>query len=227
MPTSPSEPQGRPAVPPPQRSYEESAARALAVVRAQPAEQLAWLGATPTGGGCSLRVLEDVLTVDLETGTVRDPAGRVAGPWWRVLVLHYLSVSSRPAEQPPGVTFADLPGGRAYASVYQRRVIERLCRTAGRDGPTLRRAGEDLAGRVVRDSAEGLVAPPAPPAGDLVMEFAAFPRVTVQLAWYAGDEELTPSAALLLPSNVESFFCLEDIVVLSERLVSRLAGGRF
>ena len=31
----------------------------------------------------------------------------------------------------------------------------------------------------------------------------------------------------LLPANAESYFCSEDLVVLSERLVSRLAGQPF
>ena len=59
------------------------------------------------------------------------------------------------------------------------------------------------------------------------MDFQVYHRVRVRLIWYAGDEELAPSAVFLLPVNIESFFCLEDIVVLSERIVSRLAGGRF
>ncbi len=57
----------------------------------------------------------------------------------------------------------------------------------------------------------------------MVIEFQVFPRLRVRLAWYAGDEELAPSAALLLPANIESFLGLEDIVVLSEQLVARLA----
>jgi hypothetical protein len=65
------------------------------------------------------------------------------------------------------------------------------------------------------------------PAGDLGFDFQVFPRVAVRLVWYEGDDEMGPSASLLLPGNIESFFCVEDIVVLSERLVARLAGGAF
>jgi hypothetical protein len=204
------------AVPPPQRNYDEAAARAVAAVRAQPAEQLEWLGASPAGQGWTIAVLNEIWTVELDGGVVCDSAGRSVGPWWRVLTLHYLGVSSQPAQEPPTVTFADLPGGRGYASVYQQRVIGRLCRTVGRDGGTLRQAGQALGGSILRGDA---------PAGDLTMEFQVYPRLRVRLAWYAGDDELSPSAAMLLPANIESFFCLEDIVVLSERLVARLAAG--
>jgi hypothetical protein len=217
MPTSPRDPAGRAVVPPPQHNLDEAAARALAAVRTQPAEQLEWLGAARRGQEWTVAVLGETLTVDLEAGTVRDSAGRAAGPWWQVLTLHYLAVTARPQAQAPTLTFADLPGGRVYASVYQQRVIERLCRTVGRDEPTLRTAAEALGGGVLGH----------PGAGDLAVEFAVYPHVRVQLVWYSGGGEMSPAATLLLPANIEAFFCLEDIVVLSERLVSRLAGGRF
>jgi hypothetical protein len=227
---SPNEPSGRIAVPGPQRSYDEATARALSAVRVQPAEQLRWLGASPAGEAWTIPVLDDVWTVELKEGTVHDSSGRPVGPWWRVLTLHYLGISGRPGpglgQKPPTVTFADLSGGRGYSSVYQQRVIARLCRTVGRDGHTLRRAAETIGGEVLRDAAEGIVSPDAPPGGDLMIQFQIFPRLRVGLAWYGGDEELSPLAALLLPANVEAFFCLEDIVVLSEQLVARLAKGR-
>lgn len=224
---SPSEPAGRVVVPPPQHNFDEAVARGLAAVRKQPPEQLEWLGAARAGEGWTIAVLSEVLTIELEGGTVRDSAGRAVGPWWQVLTLHYLATPGRPEQQPPAVTFANLPGGRAYASVYHQRVIERLCRTVGRDGQMLRNAAVGLGGRILLDAAEGIAPPQAPPAGDLAVEFVAYPRTVLHLVWYDGGEELGPSATLLLPRNIESFFCLEDIVVLSERLISRLAGGRF
>jgi hypothetical protein len=217
MPKSPPDPAGRALVPPPQHHFDEAAARGLAAVRTQAAEQLEWLGAVRRGAAWEIAVLGEPLSVELEGGAVRDSAGRAIGPWWRVLTLHYLAVAGRPEPQAPSIAFADLPGGRAYASVYQQRVIERLCRTAGRDEPTLRAAAEALGGRVLTGTT----------GGDLAMEFTVYPRVRVHLVWYGGGGEMAPSATLLLPANIESFFCLEDIVVLSERLVSRLSGGRF
>jgi hypothetical protein len=182
-------------------------------------EQLQWLGAAEDDTGCwRLVVLEGTLVADLAAGVVRVSEGKPASSWWTVLVLHYLSVSVRPTEEPwPGVAFADLPGGRSYAPVYQGRVIARLCGTIGRDRATLAAAVEKLGGRELCDEA---VAP-----ADLACEFRVFPRVAMRLYWYAGDEEFSPSAVLLLPKTIASFFGIEDIVVLSERLVARLAGG--
>jgi hypothetical protein len=216
MAQSPSESPGRVVVPPRQHNFDEAAARALIAARKQPTEQLEWLGAVRSGKDFILPVLGETLTVEMDSGTVRDTAGRAVSPWWRILTLHYLAVSTRPESQEPTVAFADLPGGRAYASVYQQRVIERLCRTVGRDGQALARAAEALGGRVLKN---------AP--GDLAVAFAVYPRLRVHLVWYAGAEELPPSATLLLPANVEAFLGVEDIVVLSERLVAHLAGSRF
>ena len=204
---------GRP-VPPPQHNLRTAAARALAAVRAQDPEQLQWLGARPQDERWAVPVLDEVLSADLDDGAVRRADGQAVRPWWQILTLHYLSVTGRPAERAPEVTFADLPGGRGYASVYQQRVIGRLCGTAGRDKQTLCRAGAALAGTPVS-------------AGDVAFDLQAFPRIRLRLIWYAGDEELPPSAVMLLPENIRAFLAVEDIVVLSERIVSRLGGGGF
>lgn len=214
-------------IPPPQHNFQDAAARALSAVRAQPDEQLEWLGARRQADRWLLPALDDVLVVDPGDGAVRTSRGRTVGPWWQILTLHYLSASARPAAEPPKVTFADLPAGRAYAAVYRQRVTERLCGTVGRDRPSLARAGEELGGRAVAG-------------GDLAFEFQVFPHLRARLIWYEGEDDdapegqarasepvLPPSAVLLLPPNVEAFLSVEDIVVLSERIVSRLSGGRF
>jgi len=203
-----------PAVPPPQRNLQQAAARALAVVRGQPVEQLRWLGARARDDRWDLPVLEELLSIDLDDGAVRTSEGRPVGPFWQVLTLHYLSTSGRPAAGPPSVSFAHLPSGMAYAGVYRQRVIERLCRTVGREGDSLRRAARALGGRAVSG-------------GDAGFDFQPYPRIRIRLVWYAGDDELPPSGVMLLPQTIEAFLTVEDIVVLSERIVSRLSGGRF
>ncbi len=203
-----------PAVPPPQQNLQQAAALALTAVRAQPIEQLQWLGARRQGDRWALPVLDELLSIDLDDGAVRTSEGRRAGGLWQVLTLHYLSASGRPVAGPPRVSFAHLPAGMAYAGVYHQRVIERLCRTVGRDRSSLCRAARALGGRAVSG-------------GDASFDFQPYPRVRVRLVWYAGDEDLPSSGVMLLPETIEAFLAVEDIVVLSERIVSRLSGGRF
>jgi len=202
-------------VPPRQHNFEDAVARALIALALQTDEQLQWLGAKPAAEGrWTLSVLDDVLSVDVSDGRVCTTVGDEVGRFWRVLVLHYLAVSARAEALPPSVGFADLPSGRSYAPVYRGRVIGRLCGTAGRNARTLRAAAERLGGASVS-------------AGDAGYDFRVFPRVRLRLVWYAGDDELSPSAAMLLPANIEAFFNIEDVVVLSEGLVARLGGRPF
>ena len=109
------------------------------------------------------------------------------------------------------MTFADLPTARSYAEVYRQRTTGWLCATVGRELTRLQNAATALGGR----PAAG---------GDAAFAFEVFPRVPVTLLWHAPDDEFAASATLLLPPNIESFFVSEDIVVLCERLVSRLCG---
>lgn len=201
-------------VPPRQHNLQDALVLAMEAVAQQSGEQLEWLGARQSQGRWTLSVLGDVLTVDMDKGVVCSSDGHRCGAWWEILTLHYLGVSKRPTEESPSICFADLPGGRAYAAVYQKRVIDRLCKTAGRDEQTLIKAGRLLGVEPLSQE-------------NLTLDFQVYPRVKLRLIWYRGDEELSPSGVLLLAKSIESFFCIEDIVVLSERLVSRLSGGHF
>jgi hypothetical protein len=200
-------------MPKPQDNLQRATALAFDAVANQAAEQMAWLGAAALEKRCRLPVLNDVFDVDLAARRITTSAGQEVGPAWGILALHYLAIDARPEKQTPQITFADLPAARTYAGVYQQRAIGRLCATIGRDGEKLRAAAASLGGRVTTG-------------GDVAFEFDLFPRLCVQVIWHAADEEFPPSATLLLPANIESLFCIEDIVVLSERLVSRLGGGK-
>lgn len=204
----------KPQLPPPQHNLQDATDKAVAALAGQSAEQMVRLGAERTGDTWRLRVLNDLLDVDITGGQALTSAGKPVRPAWRLLVLHYLVADVKPDDGAPEITFADLPAARAYASVYQQRVNSRLCATAGRDLATL------------RDRADAIGARPAA-GGDAAFDIKVFPRITTRLIWYAADDEFPPSATLLLTANIERFFCVEDIVVMSELIVSRLSGQPF
>jgi len=200
--------------PPPQQNLQRAVALAFEQLGGQADEQMIWLGAESSHGVWRLPVLDDVFGVDLAAGNITTSSGGKVGIRWSIFTLHYLATTSRPERQAPQTTFADLPVARSYAGVYRARVVSRLCGTVGRDGETLRAAATSLGGHPVTE-------------GDAAFDFAVFPRLSVRLIWYAPDEEFPPSATLLLPGNIDSYLCAEDIVVLSESLVSRLCGRPF
>ena len=197
-----------------QKTYQRAVQLGFDTLAGQSREQIEWLGAGRLDEGWQLAVLGQRLIVRPKEGLVVTSAGRECSLAWGILALHYLAVTTRPARQEPAITFADLEASRSYTDVYQGRVIHRLCATAGRNAQTLTAAAESQGAQ----SAKG---------GDLAFDFPMFPRVTHRLIWHAADDEFPPSATILLPSNIEEFFCSEDIVVLSESLVARLAGKPF
>jgi hypothetical protein len=201
-------------VPPPQEPLRTAQQKAVATLAGQSERQIQWLGANRSGPRWALPVLEGVLQVDPATGDVIDKDGRPVRATWQLLVLHYLAVPTRPGPRRPEVTFASLPAARVYASVYEQRVNRRLCAGVGRHAHLLQGAAAAINARAV----DG---------GDVAFEVNVFPRIPIRLIWYAGDQELAPSCTVLLPANIESFLCIEDIVVLSESFVSRLSGKTF
>lgn len=204
----------KPQVPPPQHDFHDATEKAVKALAGQSPEQMTWLGAERAGGAWRLAVLNDHLNIDIVAGQVATSAGEAVRPAWRLLVMHYLGVQGRPQGGQPQIIFADLPAARAYAGVYQQRVNSRLCATAGRELATLR----DCAAAIGAQPAEG---------GDAAFDIKVFPRIMTRLIWYAADDEFPPSATLLLPVDIEEFFCVEDVVVLSESIVSRLSGHAF
>ncbi len=201
-------------VPSPQEAYQRAAQLGFETLSQQSDRQLACLGAERSGDSWRVPVLNDIFAVDVPSGRIVTSAGNLVGPAWSILVLHYLSIVDCPETLPPAIVFADLPESRSYAGIYDARVIRRLCSTAGRTSEKIQAAAE-VAGGLIADG------------GDLAFDFTPFPRLTVRLVWHAPDEEFPPSATLLLPENIEAYFCAEDVVVLSEGLVARLAGQPF
>jgi hypothetical protein len=187
---------------------------AVEALRAQSEGQLEWLGAVRFGSHWRVPVMDGLFSVNPHTGEVCLDNKEPVRPTWQILTLHYLATRIRPVPQLLEATFASLPSARAYARVYQNRVNRRLCATVGNDVHRLRRAAAAIHARFVDGS-------------DAAFEVNIFPRVQIRLIWYVGDEDFTPSCTLLLPTNIESFFSIEDIVVLSESFVSRLADQPF
>ena len=201
-------------LPPAQNNYADAVQHAIERLGIQSNSQLQLLGAKPKGDVWELPVLNEIFEVDTKLGRVTTVAGDDVNSWWRILALHYLGVEGDVQKLPPSIGFADISAGRSYAGVYKARVISRLCATAGRNAETLQTAAEKIGGVLVKD-------------GDIGYDFNIFPEICIRLKWYAPDEEFPPSATVLLPKNILSFFSVEDTVVLSESLVSVLSGKSF
>ncbi len=200
--------------PPPQKNLDRATELGFEALAHMSDEQMQWLGAERSGDLLQLPVLNDTLKVDLSARLVTTTTGQEVGPFWRIVILHYLAIHGRPDRLAPEITFADLQTARTYTKVHDGRTVGRLCGTVGRTESGLRDAAVTLGAHTALG-------------GDMAFDFDVLPRLTLRLVWYAADEEFPPSATILLPRNIEDYFCAEDTVVLSEGLVSRLCGRPF
>jgi len=135
---------------------------AVAALGGQSPAQVQWLGADRCDTRWRLPVMDEVFLVDIQTGHICTGRGTNVQPTWQVLTLHYLALRIRPSGQSPAVTFADLPAGKTYATVYENRVNRRLCAGVGRDRNTLLSAAAAVQAR----AASG---------GDMAWEVDVFP----------------------------------------------------
>ena len=196
-----------------QTNYRQALARGFELLRGRDAESTKKLGAALAGSGrLELPVLEGAFLVDAEAGICQTTGGEELRIEWQILAVHYLGAEIPGRELSRWVSFPELAAeARAYESAYRGRVLGRLTATAGRDRETFTKACRRLGGE------------PVDGPGDEGFEFRVFPNVPVRLAWYAGDDELPPGAAMVYGDNVTDFLPVEDVIVLSERLVARLA----
>lgn len=205
-----------------QDNYAKALRRAFERLRAAPPESLATLGARPLEGGrYELPVFDARFVLDPEKETCTLASGGRGGPGggavrmeWRILAASYLGAEGPPRRFSRWVGFAELePAARVYDRVHRGRVVGRLVGTVGGTREAFVEACHAAGGEPV----DGL--------GDAGFRFQVFPEVALQVAWHGGDEDLPPSASVLYPDNVTSFFSVESTVVLAERLVSRLSGA--
>ena len=203
----------------PQTNYQLAFDQALARAHGQSPASFKALGAQEMGDGrYELPVLEATFVVDLARGSVTrtcgdQPAseGAPVGLAWQILTLHYLCASHPWTNALRWVSFAHFVDARGYEPVYRQRVVARFCATAGRDRDTFLAASRQLGAEPVDWGEEGF-------------RFYVFPQAPVVIAWYRGDEEFPPNASFVYPDNILSFLPIEDVIVLSEKLVSRLQG---
>jgi len=170
------------------------------------------LGAADSGGGnLELPMFNEKILVNMAEGRIWRLDDAPVSVAWKILTVHYLQASLPVPVQKGWTSYSEIPDVRGYLGVYRKRVIDRLCATAGRERATFVGASQALGGKRVNEKW-----------GDEGFLYRVFPFLPVGIAWYAGDDELPPGASFLYPDNVGSILCAEDMVVLAESVVGRL-----
>jgi hypothetical protein len=127
----------------------------------------------------------------------------------RILILHYFT--SAKGTPPTGIliNFKQLPGGLSYFTAFSQRTINPLVRHFGREPELLIDISAKLGGYKTEQ-------------GDVSAAINAFNHVPITFALWRGDEEFSPSGAVLFDANISDYLPTEDVTVLCETVVWRL-----
>jgi hypothetical protein len=102
-----------------------------------------------------------------------------------------------------------VPGGLFEHASFSREVLTPLLDHFGKEPERLVEAVANLGGSKVSY-------------GDVAVSIKAFPKVSVVIVLWRGDDEFAPNANILFDSTVADYLSTEDMSVLCERMVERL-----
>jgi hypothetical protein len=127
-----------------------------------------------------------------------------------ILILHYLEKARGASLTERWISFAEIPGGTFYHSVFLQR-----CKA-----PLVKHFGE-FPGLLVSVAADELRGEPWS-VGDGGVKIRALPSVPLGLVLWQGDDEFPPEGNVLFDSSISQYLPVEDIVILAETVVWKL-----
>jgi hypothetical protein len=127
-----------------------------------------------------------------------------------ILILHYLEKGGRASLTESWISFAEIPGGTFYHSVFLQR-----CKA-----PLVKYFGE-IPARLLSVAADEFRGEPWS-VGDRGVKIQALPSVPLGLVLWKGDDEFPPEGNVLFDSSISQYLPVEDIVILAETVVWKL-----
>jgi hypothetical protein len=127
----------------------------------------------------------------------------------KILILDYFTRAKGTPPSGKTITYKELHDGINYYPAFAKRAIQPLVTYFSEDPGRLVKTAENLGGR------------PAD-LGDAAVAIPAFPRVTVTLVLWRGDDEFPPEGSILFDGNVSDYLSNDDIHTLCENIAWRL-----
>jgi hypothetical protein len=128
----------------------------------------------------------------------------------KILILHYFTQAKGTVCSNTPIAYQELQEGSAYYPSFFKRAIKPLIDYFGQNPERLLVAAKDLGGYNANY-------------GDASVTIPAFSCVPVTLVTWKGDEEFPPDASILFDGTILDYLTVEDINILCQTIVWRLA----
>jgi hypothetical protein len=127
----------------------------------------------------------------------------------KIILLHYLISTSGLPLSGELVPYEDIPGCRAYAPVFDRRVVKPLIAAFGFSRDSFACAGNSIGGTEEEY-------------GNASFRLEALPKIPITFILWEGDDDFPPSVKVLFDRTINTHLPLEDIVVISKMATTRI-----
>lgn len=151
-------------------------------------------------------------SVDLEKQEVRNEDGSITNRFFATLILHYLVGVDDSGLTGNLVSFRDFWGGEAYYGAFVSRAI-RPIKEAFADSP---QELEILARKIGGRKSDH---------GDVSVEIPVFPKISLIIIIWKGDEEIPGTANILFDRVAGRILHTEDLAAIGELTAKILVGG--
>ena len=128
----------------------------------------------------------------------------------QLLLLYYFATADGTALSGRWVSFADLPGGRMYASAFQGYSGDEIVKVFGEDLPAFRNACERVHGQA------------EPGVGDAAYTFQALPRVSARFVYWQGDEDFPSSCKILFDAVATCYVPIDACAIIGSTLARKI-----
>lgn len=127
----------------------------------------------------------------------------------QVLILHYMMGAGEFGLTGRWIAYREIPGAAFYFSAFVKRAIDPLKKVFGQNISGLEKAAKSIKGVGIET-------------GDAGFEFRVFPKASLRLILWEGDDEFPAEANILFDELVGQILSPEDTAWLAGMLVYRL-----
>jgi len=132
--------------------------------------------------------------------------------WLEILLMHYLLTADGTPVSDMWINYRHLPGAQLFERRFDKMAITRLTRSFGNDAERFRQACLSIGGTAMSRT------------GDAAFKFLALPKIPMGCILYLGDEEVSPSVAVVFDSAASHYLPTEDLSLIGTYMTTALIG---